>query len=132
MKIDPHVHDYGGIARVASLAQKQGINTLLIMPSRDNPVLREKDLKRKIAEVKRKNLAGRCFFYIKITPDQEQIKEAVRLVKQYPEAVGLKLFPPENEKKEIYQLLTDLLISILHHDNRKLCHFIENSLHRLI
>ena len=108
MRIDPHVHDYGGIAWVMKLARKQGINTLLVMPSRDKPVLREKDLKRKIVEARRKKLAGQCFFYIKLTSDQDQIEEAVRLVEAYREAVGLKLFPPENEKKEIYQLLSQL------------------------
>jgi len=108
MKIDPHVHDYGGIAWVMKQAQKQGINTLLIMPSKNRPVLREKDLQKKIAEARRKKLAGRCFFYIKTTSGQGQIEEAVRLAENYREVAGLKLFPPENEKKEIYQLLSQL------------------------
>lgn len=107
-RIDPHAHPRPGVFSVVKLAEKWGIGTILFMPKSSEEVLTEKDLKKRLAGIQRRMPAVKCFFYLRLTSDSNQIKEAVRLARNYSEVVGLKLYPPENEQKKIYRALVDL------------------------
>lgn len=104
-RIDPHAHPRPDIRSVAVLAKSQGIDVVLFMPKNSTEVLTEKDLIERLADFQKNKPAVKCFFYARLTSDSNQIIEAVRLAKDYPEVVGLKIYPPENEKKKIYEVL---------------------------
>ncbi|MBI2450348.1 MAG: hypothetical protein HYV47_02305 [Candidatus Nealsonbacteria bacterium] len=113
-RIDPHVHCRDGkehykanIRRVSELAKKQGVTHICDMPNTNPPILREKDVIARIELAgERKPVVGYSF-YVKLTADEGQIKEAARLARDYPQVCGLKLYPPENENRKIYQVLAD-------------------------
>ena len=107
-RIDPHVHPRPDIGLVSELAKEQGIATILVMPESPSSLLREKDLIEKLLDVQRKKPAVRCFFYVGLTSNRDQIKEAAELVRKYPEVVGLKLYHPENEEIKIFRTLEEL------------------------
>ena len=111
-RIDPHVHCRDGkeaykanIRRVSELAKKQGIVHICDMPNTNPPILWEEDVIARIelAE-KRKPITGYST-YVKLTANERQIREAVRLARDYPQVCGLKLYSPENENQIIYEVL---------------------------
>ncbi len=114
-RIDPHTHcrdgkevKKGDIRKVSESARAQGIGHICDMPSIDRPILWEKDViaRLKLA-AKRRPVVGYSF-YLSLSADEQQIAEAVRLADKYPEILGLKLYPPLNEKKNIFMTLARL------------------------
>lgn len=111
-RIDPHVHCRDGkqayktnVREVSELAEAQGIVHMCDMPNTDPPILREKDVIARLRLVyKRRPVVGYSL-YVGLTVEEEQIKEAVKLVAKYPEVAGLKLYSPE---KKIYRQLAKL------------------------
>lgn len=121
MKIDPHVHfrdeeqSYKEtIAHGLSVARDQGVDCVFDMPNTFRPVFREEDVKRRLSLVPPGD-AGRYFLYVGATRDVEQVAEAVELVKNTREVVGLKCFAGEStgglavvdeeDQKRIYSTL---------------------------
>lgn len=114
-RIDPHVHCRDGkeaykatIREVSRLAKQEGIVHICDMPNTHPPILREKDViaRLKLAR-KSKPVVGYSLF-MGLTGDRKQIEEAVRVARDYHEVVGLKLYPPLNERKMIYEWLAHL------------------------
>lgn len=121
MRIDPHVHfrdeeqDYKEtIAHGLKTAAAQGVDVVFDMPNTAKPVLRSADVKRRLALVP-KGHEYRYRLYVGVTSDEEQLKEAARLVKEVKPVVGLKMFAgkstgdlailSEEAQKKVYQRL---------------------------
>ncbi|MFH1423444.1 MAG: dihydroorotase family protein [Candidatus Nealsonbacteria bacterium] len=119
--IDPHVHCRddkeaykADIREVSEKAQAQGIVAILDIC----PIFSEEDAKARISLAESRNPVIPYFFYMGLTANKEQIKEAVRIVKDYPQVVGLKMrtidspnFPGvsrEKDQSQVYQILTEL------------------------
>lgn len=122
-KIDPHIHlrrrRSGFVRRGLKEAAEQGIRIIFDMPNLGSEsVLRYEDFLKRLTYIKKQNLPVEWFQWICLTSDEEQIKEAVKIVKNNPWAIGLKLFagpttgdlevidPKEQEK--IYRILRRL------------------------
>ena len=113
--IDPHVHCRDGkeeyktnIRKVSEAAEKQEIVAILDMAR----VFTEKQAQERIALAKMRQPSIAYFFYARLTTDQNQIAEAVKVVNNYPPAVGLKLravdVPREKDLKRVYRTLVKL------------------------
>lgn len=114
MRIDPHVHCRDGrqaykanIEDVSESAATQGIIHICDMPNTDPPILREKDVVARLELARERKPAVRYSTYVGLTAQEEQIKEAVRLVRNFPQVCGLKIMPPENEKRKIFEVLAE-------------------------
>lgn len=122
--IDPHVHCRDGkeayktnIREVSEIAKSQGIVAIFDMPNTDPPILIEKDVIERLKLAQERQPVVKYFLYVGLTSDEKQIKEAVELVRKYPEVVGLKLYTVragklgvsrETEQKKIYRILVKL------------------------
>lgn len=114
-RIDPHVHCRDGkeaykatIREVSELAKGQGIVHICDMPNTHPPILREKDVIARLKLARKRKPAVGYSLFVGLTSDRRQIEEAVRVVQEYQEVVGPKLYPPANEKKKIYEELARL------------------------
>ena len=97
-RIDPHVHfrdeeqkHKETIAHGLQVAKEQGVNMVFDMPNTAKPVLRKEDVQRRLALVPESE-KGRYFLYVGATTDPEQLDEAVSLVKNVTEVIGLKMY----------------------------------------
>ncbi len=123
MRIDPHVHfrdeeqrHKETIEHGLSIAKKQGVNIVFDMPNTVKPILREVDVKRRLTFVPESE-KDRYYLYVGATSDEEQLKEATRLVKEYKEVIGVKMYAgkstgdlailEEEKQKKVYQVLTN-------------------------
>ncbi len=123
MKIDTHVHFRDEeqkyketIAHGLSVAKEQGVDCVFDMPNTVKPVLRKEDVERRLALVP-KSEVGRYFLYIGATTNEEQLKEAIDLVQNKKEVIGIKMFAgkstgdlqilSEEEQKKVYQILAN-------------------------
>ena len=123
MRIDTHVHfrdeaqSYKEtIAHGLAVAKEQGVNYVFDMPNTTIPVLRREDVERRLALVPECE-KGRYFLYVGATLDEEQLKEAILLVQEKKEVIGIKMFAgkstgdlqilAEEEQKRVYQILAD-------------------------
>ena len=119
--IDPHVHCRDGkeaykadIRQVSELARDQGIVAILDIP----PVFSEKDVVERLVLAKERKPIISYFLYVGIISNKEQISEAVNIVRNYPQVVGLKMlstdyisFPGVSREKDqlvVYQTLAKL------------------------
>ena len=114
-RIDPHVHCRDGveirkanIRKVSELAMAQGIVHICDMPSINFPILTENDVVGRLDLARRRKPVTGYSVFMTLTLKEEQIKEAVRVAQKYHEVAGLKLWPPENEKRIIYKTLARL------------------------
>jgi dihydroorotase len=123
MRIDTHVHfrdeeqNYKEtIAHGLSVAKEQGVEYVFDMPNTARPILRRTDVERRLALVPESE-KERYFLYIGATTNEEQLKEAITLVKEKKEVIGIKMFAgkstgdlqilEEEEQKKVYKILTD-------------------------
>ena len=123
-RIDPHVHCRDGkeaykttIREVSELAKEQDIVAILDMPNTDPPILREKDVIKRLKLARKRKPVVRYSLYVGLTSDEDQIREAVEIVRKYPEVVGLKLYcaksgalgvPCETDQAKVYRILAEL------------------------
>ena len=123
MRIDTHVHfrdeeqNYKEIiAHGLALGKEQGVEYVFDMPNTAKPILRKEDVKRRLALVPESE-KGRYFLYVGATTNEEQLKEAIALVNEKKEVIGIKMFVGkstgdlqilgEGEQKKVYQILAD-------------------------
>ena len=124
MRIDPHVHCRDGrqsyketIEHVFRLCDSQGIDMIFDMPNTDPPILKTEDVENRLGLVpKADSLRYRLF--IGSTPDEKQLQEAVSLVKDCKQIVGIKMYAgptedklglcAEKDQRMIYDTLTRL------------------------
>ncbi|PIR02707.1 MAG: dihydroorotase [Candidatus Nealsonbacteria bacterium CG_4_9_14_0_2_um_filter_37_38] len=127
--IDPHVHCRDGneaqktnIGEVSKIATNLGIVAIFDMPNTEPPILTEKDVRARLrlAEKREPTRCGgypKYFLYVGLTPNENQIKKAAKLVENYPQVIGLKLYAAksgklgvsrETDQKKIYRILADL------------------------
>ena len=86
------------------------------MPNTAKPIITEEDVKRRLKYVPESE-KKRYFLYIGATSNPEQLQEAIRLVRDYREVIGIKMFAgkstgdlqiiDEDEQKKVYQTLTE-------------------------
>ncbi len=98
MRIDPHVHCRDGkqayketISHVLKLCDEQGVDVFFDMPNTDPPILTERDVAARLALVPHDDLK-RYRLYLGATNDEQQLREAVKLVNQCSQVVGIKLY----------------------------------------
>jgi dihydroorotase len=123
MRIDTHVHfrdeeqNYKEtIIHGLALAKEQGVDYVFDMPNTVKPVLRKEDVERRLALVPEQE-NGRYFLYVGATTNPEQLKEAIALVNEKKEVIGIKMFAgkstgdlqilEEEGQKKVYQILAD-------------------------
>lgn len=123
MRIDPHVHfrdeeqDYKEtIAHGLETAKKQGVDIVFDMPNTAKLILTEEDVRRRLKLVPESE-RGRYFLYIGTTSDEEQLKEAVRIVKEVKEVIGMKMYAgkstgdlsvlQEEAQRKVYKILAE-------------------------
>jgi len=123
MRIDPHVHfrdeeqNYKEtIKHGLQTAKEQGVEYVFDMPNTAKPIITEEDVKRRLKYVPESE-KKRYFLYIGATSNPEQLQEAIRLVRDYREVIGIKMFAgkstgdlqiiDEDEQKKVYQTLTE-------------------------
>jgi len=123
MRIDTHVHFRDGeqkyketISHGLNVAKEQGVEHVFDMPNTAKPVLRKEDVERRLALVPELE-KGRYFLYIGATTNEEQLKEAINLVREKKEVIGIKMFAgkstgdlqilEEEGQKKVYQTLVD-------------------------
>jgi len=121
MRIDPHVHfrdeeqSYKEtIAHGLKLAKEQGVDIVFDMPNTARPILGEADVIRRLKLVPSTEKKRYCI-YIGATADEEQLKEAVDIVGEYPQVIGIKLYAGkstgglavkgEDDQRKIYKVL---------------------------
>ncbi|MGM5484032.1 MAG: dihydroorotase [Nanobdellota archaeon] len=122
-KIDPHVHfrdesqSYKEtIKHGLELASKQDIEIVFDMPNTPEPILNEKDIERRLKIVPEKQ-KERYRLYIGVTEEEKQIYEAIKLVRENPYVIGLKMFAgkstgnlaliKEEQQKKVYNKLAE-------------------------
>jgi dihydroorotase len=140
MRIDPHVHCRDGrqsyketIEHVFRLCDSQGIDVIFDMPNTDPPVLKTEDVEKRLSIVP-KNDFLRYRLFVGSTPDARQLQEAVRMVKECRQVVGLKLYAgptegnlgvcAEKDQKMIYDVLAGLGyegVLAVHCEKKNLC-----------
>jgi len=123
MRIDTHVHFRDGeqnyketIAHGLAIAKEQGAGYVFDMPNLSKPILRKGDVEKRLALVPESE-KGRYFLYVGATTNEDQLKEAISLVNEKKEVIGIKMFAGkstgdlqilgEEEQKKVYQILTD-------------------------
>ncbi|MBT7240911.1 MAG: dihydroorotase, partial [Candidatus Diapherotrites archaeon] len=123
MRIDTHVHFRDGdqsyketIKHGLMIAKEQGVEYVFDMPNTLEPILRKEDVEKRL-ELVPESEKGRYFLYIGATINEDQLKEAVSLVNEKKEVIGIKMFAgkstgdlqilSEEEQKKVYQILTD-------------------------
>jgi len=121
MRIDTHVHFRDEeqkyketIKHGLAVAKEQGVEYVFDMPNTAKPVLRGEDVERRLTLVPECE-KGRYFLYIGATTNEEQLKEAITLVKEKKEVIGIKMFAgkstgdlqilSEEDQKKVYQIL---------------------------
>ncbi len=123
IRIDPHVHFRDAdqnyketIAHGFSVANEAGVSYVFDMPNLLKPILREEDV---ITRLKLVPEDKKCnyFLYIGATSDEDQLKEAIRLVRDRREVIGMKMYAGrstgnlaiinEEEQRKVYRILSE-------------------------
>ena len=86
------------------------------MPNTQRPVISEQRVRERLKLVPEEE-KGRYYLYVGATSDKEQLKEAVRLVNEIPEVIGIKMFAGKstgnleitdvNEQRAVYRVLAE-------------------------
>ncbi|MCH8986649.1 dihydroorotase [Patescibacteria group bacterium] len=123
IRIDPHVHFRDAeqnyketIAHGLSVANDAGVSYVFDMPNTLKPILRQVDVVERlklVPENKKKNY----FLYIGATSDEGQLKEAISLVNDKREVIGMKMYAgrstgnlaiiKEEEQRKVYKVLSE-------------------------
>jgi dihydroorotase len=121
-KIDTHVHFRddeeshketirGGSEKAAA----QGIMAVCDMPNTKKPILWEEDVVKRLKLAEEEKSLVKYFLWIGITTENDQIEEAVRMVRTFPQVVGIKLYAGEStgnlgviEEKDQEKIYRDL------------------------
>lgn len=123
--VDTHVHFRDGdeeyketIKGGAIKAAKQGILAVGDMPNTWPSILRRSDILARLELARKSDLPVKYSTWVGLTPDFDQIREAVKAVREIPQALGLKLYAGESvgelgvtspdDQKKIYYKLTGL------------------------
>ena len=123
MRIDTHVHFRDGpqnyketIKHGLAVAKDAGVDCVFDMPNLAKPILRAEDVENRLALVPETE-KERYYLYIGATTNKDQLKEAIKLVQEKKEVIGIKMFAgkstgdlqilSEEEQKKVYQILTD-------------------------
>lgn len=99
MRIDPHVHfrDFeeayketikGGAKKAAA----QGINAVFDMPNTKPPIIWQEDVEKRIELALSSKPVVKYYFFVGLTKEKDQIKQAVEIAKNNPWVVGLKFY----------------------------------------
>lgn len=124
-KIDTHVHFRDGkeaykqtIRGSSEEAVAQGITAVGDMPNTNPPILWEEDVIKRLELAEAEKPLVQYFLWVGLTSEEDQIKEAVRIVREIPQVVGLKLYAgpttgslnvaQEEEQKKVYRTLSIL------------------------
>jgi len=122
MHIDPHVHcrDWNQaykatIKSVCELAKNQGIVAVFDMPNTIPPITSKKLVEKRLRLAEKEGCSDIYHLYIGITKDPKQIKECVKVVKEYPKVIGIKMYAGrsvgdlaiinEEDQKRVYEEL---------------------------
>jgi len=123
--IDTHDHfrdweeAYKGTIRSGSeRATRQGIIAVGDMPNTIPPILSGESAIRRLNLAAKEKALVKYFLWIGVTPNRDQIEEAVKAVREIPEVLGIKLYAgpttnalgvnSEKEQRVIYKTLTGL------------------------
>jgi dihydroorotase len=123
MRIDTHVHFRDGpqnyketIKHGLAVAKDAGVDCVFDMPNLAKPILRAEDVENRLALVPETE-KERYYLYIGATTNKDQLKEAIKLVQEKKEVIGIKMFAGkstgdlqilgEDEQKKVYQILAD-------------------------
>jgi len=124
--IDPHVHCRGWneshketVAHALFVAGQAGVSAIFDMPNTSPPLISGELVKKRIEEAKRQNRKVFYGCYMGLTADPGQIKEAVRIHKEYfPSVVGFKMYAghsvgslalqTEEQQNLVYETLSEL------------------------
>ncbi len=123
--IDPHVHcrdwEESGkatIGEVKRLAARQGVSIIFDMPNTKPPVTTAELVERRLTTAMNElgSLDG-YYLYVGVTTDPEQVNDAVRIFKEYPRVIGLKMFAgrsvgdlaviKDDDQRMVYKSLTE-------------------------
>lgn len=122
MRIDPHVHFRDGeqsyketIVHGLSVAREQGVDVVFDMPNTSKPILTKEDVEKRLSLVP-KSERERYFLYIGATSNEKQLKDAVDLVVNVKEVIGVKMFAgkstgdlaiiDEEKQRKVYSVLS--------------------------
>lgn len=122
--IDPHVHmrdeewaHKSTMNSVVDAGKKAGIKIFFDMPNLPRPVTTRERVNERLALAEARGISGNYRLFVGLTPDLEQVKNAVQIAKENKKVVGLKLFAGEStgnlavenesDQKNIYRALTD-------------------------
>lgn len=96
--IDPHVHCRDGvesyketIKHVFEIAEKQRVEKIFDMPNTNPPIISRRELIHRLKLVPKERRKD-YFVYIAATPNEKQLKEAIKCYKDFRNVVGLKLY----------------------------------------
>jgi dihydroorotase len=121
--IDPHVHcrDWNQkhketIEHALHVAEKAGLSAIFDMPNTEPAIISRETVERRLADAEKCNNNVFYGLYIGLTSDENQIRDAVELWKEYfPRVVGLKMYAGhstgnlgiirENEQRLVYMAL---------------------------
>ena len=97
--IDCHVHcrDEGQkekekIAHALHVAETAGLDGIFDMPNTKRPVISEERVVERLELAEKANPSVFYGLYVGVTADKEQVGEAVRIYRKFPQVVGLKMF----------------------------------------
>ena len=123
MKIDPHVHFRDSeqnyketIKHGLETAKQEGIDIVFDMPNTFKPILRKEDVVNRLKLVPETE-KQRYYLYIGATSDENQLKEAVKIVNSMKEVIGIKMFAGkstgdlailrEEDQRKVYEILSE-------------------------
>ncbi|MDE1860132.1 MAG: dihydroorotase [Candidatus Micrarchaeota archaeon] len=121
-RIDPHVHcrDWGQsykatIKSVTEIARRQGVVAIIDMPNTQPAITSEELVMRRLSTAESEGCLDGYYLYVGATRSPEQLKEAVRLVRDNPKVLGIKMYagrsvgdlevPDEEGQRAVYRAL---------------------------
>jgi len=124
MRIDPHVHCRDGkqsyketIAHAFFVADGQGVQKIFDMPNTDPPITTEDHVKDRLKLVPKDRMVD-YYIWIGITPDENQIREAMKCWENYKNVIGIKMFAGKSvgdltvlkkeDQRKVYKTLAEL------------------------
>lgn len=124
MWIDPHVHCRDEkqayketIAHALYVAERAGLTALFDMPNTDPPVSSRDRVVQRLELAKKANSPVFYGLYMALTADADQVREAVKAYREFPEVIGFKLYAGHSvgnigvteirDQERIYRTLKD-------------------------
>ena len=128
MSIDSHVHLRDGpkekqreketVKHGLEVARDSGVDAVFDMPNTDPPIMTLEDIRDRLRLARGAGVPEVFYgLYIGVTADMEQVKQAVRIVRDFPQVVGMKLYAGHStgdlgvielgDQSKIYETLSD-------------------------